>query len=398
MNKNISSTLNAKIILEDCKKNGIKIYNYGLGENPIEQPEYYVEMMQKFAHKKQYAHHEGIPELNTTLKDLYNTKDTKYEILVGNGLKELLFIIQLAFEGKIIHITPSWVSYKEQIHVLKKENDLIEFETFIDDNFRINLPYLEDTLQMIQNKPKLLLFNNPNNPTGIAYNNNEIEQVAKIIKKYNCWVFADEIYLNLCYQEKVKSISEFIPELTIIGSSVSKDLGCGGYRLGWLAFPENLNEFYNKCAQLSSNIYSCASVPTQYATNKMLLNKELYKNHYVNSSNIYHFITTEMCNILQKSKLKYVKPNAAWYMLINFEAYKKELNEINIFDGIELSNFLLEKLHIISVAGEHFNINGLNIRFSFIDFKYNMNQDEKIDISNMTQGFKMLVDFLHSLK
>ena len=62
------------------------------------------------------------------------------------------------------------------------------------------------------------------------------------------------------------------------------------------------------------NIYSCASVPTQYATNKMLLNKELYKNHYVNSSNIYHFITTEMCNILQKSKLKYVKPNAAWYM------------------------------------------------------------------------------------
>jgi hypothetical protein len=54
MNKNISSTLNAKIILEECKRNGIKIYNYGLGENPIEQPEYYVEMMQNFAHKKQY--------------------------------------------------------------------------------------------------------------------------------------------------------------------------------------------------------------------------------------------------------------------------------------------------------------------------------------------------------
>ena len=43
--------------------------------------------------------------------------------------------------------------------------------------------------------------------------------------------------------ESVKSISEYIPELTIIGSSISKDLGCGGYRLGWFIFTEKLVVF-----------------------------------------------------------------------------------------------------------------------------------------------------------
>ena len=209
----------------------------------------------------------GIPELNKTLKDMYNTNNTKYEVLVGNGLKELLFIIHMAFEGKIIHITPSWVSYKEHIQILNKEDSLIEFETNVHENFKINLNKFESLLESIKTENKIVLFNNPNNPTGIAYNNKEIEQFATLLKKYNCYVFADEIYLNLCYSQNVKSISQFIPELTIQGSSVSKDLGCGGYRLGWMAFPESLNNLYNKCAEFSSNIYSCASVPTQYATN-----------------------------------------------------------------------------------------------------------------------------------
>ena len=395
---NISSTLKAKMILEECKKNNRKIYNYGLGENPIMQPEYYIDMMKKYADKKHYTNCSGIPELNKTLKDMYNTNNTKYEILVGNGLKELLFIIQMAFEGKIIHITPSWVSYKEHIQILNKEDSLIEFETNVHENFKINLNKFESLLESIKTENKIVLFNNPNNPTGIAYNNVEIEQFANLLKKYNCYVFADEIYLNLCYSQNVKSISQFIPELTIQGSSVSKDLGCGGYRLGWMAFPESLNNLYNKCAEFSSNIYSCASVPTQYATNDMLLNKELHKHFYIESSKIYNIISSKICELLNLTKLYFVKPNAAWYILINFDAYKKELNNLNIYTGTELSTYLLEKLNILTVAGDPFNIKGLNLRLSFVDFKYTINQKEELDISNMIEGVKVLSNFLKLLK
>ena len=398
MSEQISSTLKAKIILEEYREKGINVYNFGLGENPIEQPNYYIEMMRKYAHKKQYAQYDGITELNQTLKNIYNTDNNKYDILVGNGLKELLFILQLAFNGKIIHITPSWVSYKEQIDALNKNDDLIQFETHINNQYRIDLHKFETMLKSIENTPKLLFFNNPNNPTGIAYSNDELEQIANIIKKYNCFVFSDEIYLNLCYEQNVKSISHFIPELTIRGTSVSKDLGCGGYRLGWLAFPENLKQFYNKCAQLSSNIYSCASVPTQYATNFMLLNKDEHKNHYIQSSKIYNSIADKICSILNKSELIYVKPNAAWYIFINFDHYKTELNFLHIFDGKDLSIFLLNKLKILTVPGESFNINGLNLRFSFIDFKYNIDQTDDIDISNMLEGMNKLVNYLNLIK
>ena len=395
---NISSTLKAKMILEECKKNNKKIYNYGLGENPIKQPEYYINMMKKYSDKKHYTNCSGIPELNKTLKDMYNTNNTKYEVLVGNGLKELLFIIQMAFEGKIIHITPSWVSYKEHIQILNKEDSLIEFETNVYENFKINLNKFESLLESIKTENKIVLFNNPNNPTGIAYNNTEIEQFANLLKKYNCYVFADEIYLNLCYSQNVKSISQFIPELTIQGSSVSKDLGCGGYRLGWMAFPESLNNLYNKCAEFSSNIYSCASVPTQYATNDMLLNKELHKHFYIESSKIYNIISSKICELLNLTKLNFVKPNAAWYILINFDAYKKELSKLDIYTGTDLSTYLLEKLNILTVAGDPFNIKGLNLRLSFVDFKYTINQKEELDISNMIEGIKVLSNFLKLLK
>ena len=252
-------------------------------------------------------------------------------------------------------------------------------------------------LKSIKKEEKIVLFNNPNNPTGIVYSNKEVEEFAKILKKYNCYVFADEIYLNLCHLQNVKSISEFIPELTIQGSSVSKDLGCGGYRLGWLAFPESLNDLYNKCAEYSSNIYSCASVPTQYATNKMLLNKKLHKDFYIESSKIYNFISTEICKLLDTTKLNFVKPNAAWYIFINFDAYKQKLNKMNIYTGTDLSTYLLEKLSILTVAGDPFNIKGLNLRLSFVDFEYTLNQKEELDISNMINGIKVLIKFLNKI-
>ena len=71
---------------------------------------------------------------------------------------------------------------------------------------------------------------------------------------------------------------------------------------------------------------------------------------------------------------------------------------MHIFDGKDLSIFLLNKLKILTVPGESFNINGLNLRFSFIDFKYNIDQTDDIDISNMLEGMNKLVNYLNLIK
>ena len=130
----------------------------------------------------------------------------------------------------------------------------------------------------------------------------------------------------------------------------------------------------------------------------MLLNKELHKHFYIESSKIYNIISSKICEMLDLTKLNFVKPNAAWYILINFDAYKKELSKLDIYTGTDLSTYLLEKLNILTVAGDPFNIKGLNLRLSFVDFKYTINQKEELDISNMIEGVKVLSNFLKLLK
>ena len=117
--------------------------------------------------------------------------------------------MQLGFEGKIFHINPSWVSYKEHINILKKNNNLIEINTNIDNKYRIDLNLLESELEKNKNESKIIIFNNPNNPLGISFENEEIFKISNLLKRYNCIVISDEIYLNLAY-ENTNSIAEYI--------------------------------------------------------------------------------------------------------------------------------------------------------------------------------------------
>ena len=394
---NISPTLNCKNIIQERINNNQKIYNFGLGANPIKQPSFYIDCLKEHADKKEYTSAQGIPELNNTLMNIYSKNNYSHNILLGNGLKELLYVVQMAFEGKIIHITPSWVSYKEQIKIMNKQNDLIELETTRENNYKIDLDELEELLIKYRKYNKLLLFNNPNNPTGLVYTNEEIKNIATLLQKYNCTVLADEIYLNLTHDDKINSISEYMPDLTIVGSSVSKDLGCGGYRLGWLVFPKTQLDFFNRCNSYASSIYSCPSTPIQYATNKMLLNTDAVVTHCKLNNSIYKHISTELCSILSESKITFIKPNSAWYVFLNFDNYKERLLLKNCKTGIDLSVLLIDECGIINVAGDYFNVSGLNIRLSFVDFEVHGVDICDIDISRMKDGLKALIRYVDSI-
>jgi len=396
----ISATLDCQNIIQRRLSENKDVYNFGLGANPIQQPTLFIESLQEYANHKEYVSPEGVPELQTTLKTMYSTTNYADKILIGNGLKELIFIIQSAFDGKIIHITPSWISYKEQIVLLGKENDLIEIETTIETNYKLDLEILEKTLEDNKDHNKLLLLNNPNNPTGLTYSNEDIKHISKILRKYNCSVLADEIYMNLTHYEKCNSISKYIPDLTIVGSSVSKDLGCGGYRLGWLVFPKEQRELFTICNSYCSSIYSCASVPIQYATSKMLQNQELFASHCEQSSLIYKYIANEICDILQSSKIRFSRPDSSWYIFLNLSEYKTGLLNKGIRTSYELSEFLINEIGFVGVPGESFNITGFNLRISLVDFKVSDIHHvivEDIDLTTMKKGITTLVVLLDSL-
>lgn len=399
----VSATLKSQSIVTERKRNELPVYDFGLGANPLPISSHYLDEMRKYLNMKNYVPASGIDLFKATINKLYSTEVYNIKhILTGNGLKELIFIVQMAFDGIIIHITPSWLSYKEQISILNKTDKLIEIETTLDNSYKINLEHLDNTLSQISSdKAKLLIFNNPNNPTGVVHTSKEVKEIADILNKYNVIVLSDEIYSNLSYVPIV-SISEYIPHLTIRGTSVSKDLACGGYRLGWITFPDNLTWLYEKCNYMASSIYSCTHVPTQYATAHLLEDNTTINQIYSHTKTVFKSIITYICEYINKSNCKhminYAYPQAAWYLFLNFDAYADKLTKQCIHTSSDLQEFLLHKYGIVTVAGDNFNISGLNLRFSLVDindFENNM-KCENI-CSRMKEGIILLLNYFETL-
>ena len=402
----MSATLKSQEIVKQRKRDGLPVYNFGLGANPLPISKLFSKEIEKQLDKKDYVSACGVDEFQKAIQKTYSNDIYKVKhVLTSNGLKEMLFLVQMVFDGVIIHITPSWISYKEQLCILHKTENLIELETKLENNYKIDLVELEKVLNEIpKTTKKLMIFNNPNNPTGVVHTPDEVEELAKVLETHNVIVFSDEIYANLAYISTV-SISTYIPHLTIRGSSVSKDLGCGGYRLGWATFPEELSWFFDKCHILSSSIYSCTTVPIQYAVASLLNDGSAFETICKETRTNFKTITEEICKYIDEEypqcndMIRYVPTQSAWYLFLNFDKYKEKLLKWDINTSCELQEFLLKIYGIVTVSGKYFNIDGLNLRFSLVDLTIHKTESglNMYSWNHMIMGFKLLLTFFANL-
>lgn len=390
-----SSTLRAKEIVNKRKKLKLPVYNFGLGENPLPVPRMLLSDFKKNLTYKSYKNINSYPEIKKKLCNYFsNQKYTAENVILGNGLKELLFVTQMAFEGTIIYVNPSWVSYKEQGILLSKK--FKEFNTDINNDFKINVLEFDIFLQNIQGK-KMIIFNNPCNPTGTVYNSEEIKKLSKIIQKHQCIVFADEIYSEIIFNNNKTSISEFCPDLTIRGSSLSKSFAAGGWRCGWITFPKELTNLYQKISAISSSVYSCISNPLIFVIESFIDNKKEIDIYLSKNRDYYHKVLTFFYKKLKnKTNLIINSPEAAWYIFLDFSNYLELLKKYNINNSDELSEYLCNKYGIVTVSGNAFHNSKISLRLSFVDIKiYFINLDFKKSIENMETGINYLIDFLN---
>ena len=106
-------------------------------------------------------------------------------------------------------------------------------------------------------------MNSPNNPSGTVCSN--LQEIAEVAKKYKLIILSDEIYSQLTFENRYRSISNFYPEGTIVSSGLSKWCGAGGWRLGFFAIPKQLNKLKNSLKILCSESFTSVSTPIQYA-------------------------------------------------------------------------------------------------------------------------------------
>ena len=189
-NLDLSATLKINEISKNLGKEGKKIINFGFGQSPFQVPEKVIEELKKNAHQKNYLPIQGLQHLREAIAKYESKKKNNYfssdQVIIGPGSKELMFLLHMSFDGEIILPCPSWVSYQPQSIIA--DNKFHWIETTAENNWYPTAASIENLILKNKEKKYLMIFNQPNNPSGQICKN--LKDISDVIKKYNIIVLS----------------------------------------------------------------------------------------------------------------------------------------------------------------------------------------------------------------
>lgn len=191
-----------------------------------------------------YAPNLGLPVFRRAVKDrLQRDLGLSYsdkEVIATIGATQGAFLAMAAFlerGDEVIIPTPTFVSY---INAPRFFGGIpVALEMTASDGFQVNLETLE---KMISKRTKMLVLISPHNPTGAVASWETLEGVADLARRHDFLVLSDEVYDQMVYDGEHISIATLpgMQERTIYANSFSKTYSMTGWRLGYLAAPEQL--------------------------------------------------------------------------------------------------------------------------------------------------------------
>jgi aspartate/methionine/tyrosine aminotransferase len=416
LNKNIlqlkpSATLAINQKVKELREKGEIVFHFGFGQSPFKIHYSITEELKKHVDNNNYLPSIGLPELKVEIsKFLWQYQGLKFNsesIFIGPGSKELLFQMIYLLEGVFLIPQGSWVSYLPQVKSKNAEFKIVD--TDYNNDFKLNYNDLEITCKNFRDVQKTLILNSPNNPTGSVYSDVELRAIAKICKKYDILVLSDEIYSQLNFNQQYSpSISKYYSVKTIVFGGLSKVFSAGGYRLGYVAVPSELNEIHKPLKSFFSETFSAVSSPIQYAAIKAFEMNDDLQSYIVNCKIILHEISSFIYKELSNVNLECTNPSGGFYMMIGFNKFTERINKLGISTSKELANYLLENYQIalLPASDFYFNQNELFFRLAFVDFdgdtvykQYLKNGNININfikeyVPNIYKGIKAIKNFL----
>lgn len=351
---------------------GRQVYKLGLGQSPFPVPEPVVRELQNNAHQKDYLPVRGLPALCDAVAGYYRrTQDlpiAKENVLIGPGSKELMFILQLVYYGDLVIPTPSWVSYAPQAHIIGRHVHWLETEE--KNNWLLTPDELEHFCAPDPSKPRIVILNYPNNPTGCSYPVGQLQALAEVARKYHIILLSDEIYGELNHAGCHQSIARYYPEGTIIASGLSKWAGAGGWRLGTFAFPKELKWLMEAMAVVASETFTATSAPIQYAAVKAFQGGVRIERYLSNSRKILKALSDWIWSRLSEAGVTVARPDGAFYMLPDFEPMRETLEAKGVSNGELFCRKLLEETGVAILPGSSFGRpkKELTARIAYVDF------------------------------
>lgn len=214
-----------------------------------------------------YTSNSGLKELREEICNYLDRRyhvsyDWHHETIVTVGGSEGIDIAMRAMldpGDEVLIPQPSYVSYEPCAILAGGKPVIIELKA--ENEFRLTP---EELLEHITDKTKLLVLPYPNNPTGAIMERKDLERIAEIIEEKDLFVLSDEIYSELSYKGDHVTIASLpgMKERTILINGFSKAYAMTGWRLGFVAGPENI---ISQMVKLHQFCIMCAPTTSQYA-------------------------------------------------------------------------------------------------------------------------------------
>ena len=230
---------------EKAKKSGKEVLHLNIGQPDVLPPTNVMQKINNFDIKSlTYSHSAGIEDYRKKLAGYYQKIEPTIsynDILITTGGSEALNTIINCIcdpEDEIIIPDPYYANYNGFTNSCNV--NIVPILCDINNNFK--LPNTKQFEEKISKKTKAILICNPGNPTGVLYSKKELESLAMIVKKYDIFLIADEVYREFIYDNhshysvlKLNSIKDN----TIIIDSVSKRYSMCGARIGAIISKNN---------------------------------------------------------------------------------------------------------------------------------------------------------------
>jgi len=305
-----------------------------------------------------YTAPDGIPPLKKAIvrytEEHYKKIVHAENIIVSGGAKQALMVLLHAIldpKEEVIFPAPYWVSYPEMVKLAGGVPVIVKAE---DGTF---FPKAQEIIEAVGSYTKAIVLNSPNNPSGIMYSKEFIQEMVEYCEKKSIYPIMDDIYNRLTFDHHTAAICYDYARLPleeskiIVINGVSKMYAMTGFRIGWAIAAKPIIE---AMATIQSQQTSGPSAPSQWAAvgalNGVQSSVESLRVTLENNRNI-------MVDRLHAfDGVQVHKPEGTFYCFPDFSAYKT--------DSQKLSEFLLEKVRVVTVPGKEFGFEG-HLRLSY---------------------------------
>jgi len=305
-----------------------------------------------------YTAPDGIPALKKAIirytEEHYKKLVSADNVIASGGAKQALMVLLHAIldpKEEVIFPAPYWVSYPEMV---KLAGGIPVPVTAEDGTF---FPTVKEIVAVVNSYTKAIILNSPKYPSGAMYSKDFVQEMVEFCEKKSIYLIMDDIYNRLvfdgksapiCYEFAKQSVEE--SKLVVI-NGVSKMYAMTGFRIGWAIANKALVE---AMGTIQSQQTSGPSAPAQWASvgalNGVQSAVDSLRVTLENNRNVM------MDRLRAFDGVKVYQPEGTFYCFPDFGAYMK--------DSQKLSNFLLDKVRVVTVPGKEFGFEG-HLRLSY---------------------------------